>query len=393
MLIHTFDTSMLYKIKKSKMSGIYFHIPYCKQACHYCDFHFSTNRSTQTAVVEAMRIELKKRMDFLSNPVETIYFGGGTPSLLTDRELNLLLTDTKAIFDVLPQAEITLEVNPDDVTPEKLTTWKKSGINRLSIGVQTFHQLFLQAMNRAHDSRQAQKSIELAKLHGFENINIDLIYGMPDQTIDQLIADLNKIIDLAPTHVAAYCLTIEEKTVFGNYLKNGKLTPLPDDQAADFFMLVSQMLTQYGYDHYEISNFGLPGYYSRHNTAYWQNKPYLGIGAGAHSFDGKQTRHYNISHNQKYIQQILQDIFPCEVEILSPANQINEYIMTSLRTQWGCSTNYLQENYRYDILQKKEEIIKKYLLSNHLFIDNQYIKLTPKGRLLADLIASELFVG
>ncbi|MCS7004310.1 MAG: radical SAM family heme chaperone HemW [Cytophagales bacterium] len=374
------------------MSGIYFHIPYCKQACYYCDFHFSTNRNTQREMVRAMTTELEMRNDFLQQPVETIYFGGGTPSLLEIKQIAALLEKVYALFKVERQAEITLEANPDDVTKENLSGWKSLGINRLSIGIQTFQQKYLHYMNRVHDTSTAQKAVELAQSEGFHNINLDLIYGIPHQTLQELYDDLLKFVALRPQHISAYCLTIEEKTVFGNLFKKRKLTPLSDEETADFFVKVSQFLTQNGFEHYEVSNFCLPNYYSRHNASYWQSKPYLGIGPSAHSYDGNMHRYSNVSNNANYLQLIRQKILPFHIEKLSTANRINEYIMTSLRTKWGCNLKYLQHHFNYDLLAQKGKLITQKYLGKYLNIENHCIVLTLEGKLLANTIASELFL-
>ncbi|MEN7547744.1 radical SAM family heme chaperone HemW [Rapidithrix thailandica] len=374
------------------MSGIYIHIPFCKQACYYCDFHFSTNTSRQVEMVDAICQELTFRKDYLQSPVKTIYFGGGTPSLLTDNQLIKILSTVYQHYFVDISPEITLEANPDDLNRNKLLQLKKAGINRLSIGIQSFHEPHLKFMHRAHSSNEAETCVKQAQDCGFDNITIDLIYAIPGGTHQLWEKDLNKAIALHTQHISSYCLTIEEKTVFGNWNKKGQLKPKEDEYAARQFEIMVERLTHNGFEHYEVSNFALPGYYSQHNSNYWKQTPYLGIGPGAHSFN-LQSRQYNVSSNAQYLKALQEGTIPATKEILSKEDQINEYLLTSLRTQWGCNTNYLLEKLHWDLLTEKAAILNKYQKNGYLSISPQnIITLETKGKLIADQITADLFV-
>ncbi|MEL6607014.1 MAG: radical SAM family heme chaperone HemW [Bacteroidota bacterium] len=374
------------------MAGIYIHVPFCKQACHYCDFHFSTNTRLKKTMLEAMEKELELRKDYLAHaPIQSIYFGGGTPSLLEAPLLADLFQHISQHFVVQSGAEVTLEANPDDITLEKLKAWKSLGINRLSIGVQSFQAPVLRYLNRAHDSRQAVKSIELAQKAGFNDLSIDLIYAIPQSDDNRWEADLTMALKLAPTHMAAYCLTIEKNTVFGRWQERGKLKAVSDEMAARQFEVLVETMAAHGYEHYEVSNFCLPGHYAVHNSNYWKQSSYLGIGPGAHSYDGV-TRQFNVSNNPRYIDSLLQGTVPCTVERLSPQDHINEYIMTSLRTQWGCDLDRLKNEHGYDLEQAQSTYLQR-LLNQQLATRKGYrLLLTRQGKLLADQIATDLFV-
>lgn len=374
------------------MAGIYIHVPFCKQACHYCDFHFSTNTRLKEAMLEAMGKELQLRSDYLNHaPTQSIYFGGGTPSLLEPSLLADLLQHISQHFAVQPNVEVTLEANPDDITPEKLKAWKALGINRLSIGVQSFQDPVLRYLNRAHDSHQAVASVELAQKAGFDNLSIDLIYAIPEANDTMWKADLAIALGLGATHMAAYCLTIEKNTVFGRWQERGKLQAVPDEMAARQFETLVETMTAQGYEHYEVSNFCLPGHYAIHNSNYWKRGTYLGIGPGAHSYDGV-TRQFNVSNNPRYIDSLTQGTVPCTVETLSPQDHINEYIMTSLRTQWGCNLDRLKNEHSYDLEQAQSAYLQR-LLNRQLAIrEGHQLLLTRQGKLLADQIATDLFV-
>jgi len=373
------------------MSGIYFHIPFCKQACHYCDFHFSTNRSRQGEMVQAIAQELSLRKAFLQEAVKTIYFGGGTPSLLQQGELALLLAEVRRYFKVAADAEITLEANPDDLTEKKLQELKKAGINRLSIGIQSFHGPHLDYMNRAHNESEALVCVQKAQQVGFRAISIDLIYGIPAPDHGIWESDLSQALRLKVPHISAYCLTIEPRTAFGNWLQKGKIQDVDDAFAAKQFEMLVQALTEAGYEHYEVSNFALPGHYSRHNTAYWQRKPYLGIGPGAHSFNGaKRVR--NLPNNAKYLKALGQKQLLVEEEHLSHADRVNEWLMTSLRTQWGCDLASIKKALGYDLLKAQPKLIENGIRNGNLQLADGKLKLTPKGLLFADAIAADFFV-
>jgi oxygen-independent coproporphyrinogen-3 oxidase len=374
------------------MAGIYIHIPFCKQACHYCDFHFSTTTDSRRAMVKSIAHELKLQQHYIGEEVvETIYFGGGTPSLLSDHELQLLFETIHAYFYVAAQAEITLEANPDDLNLEKLKMLSGTGVNRLSIGIQSFNDSILKYLNRSHDSSAAFNSVMFAREAGFNNISIDLIYAIPGQDDIEWHNNIVKAIDAKPEHVSSYSLTIEPKTAFGNWYSKGKLMPVKDEVAASQLEFLIEELSAKNYEHYEVSNFALPGYYSRHNSSYWKGHKYLGIGPSAHSYNGI-TRHYNISNNALYIKSLDEDKLPYEQEILSKEDHINEYLLTTLRTSWGCNLDYLKTNFNYDVMQIHYDYIKD-LKDNELAkINDNLLVLTTKGKLLADKISSDLFV-
>ncbi|WPP53150.1 radical SAM family heme chaperone HemW [Catalinimonas niigatensis] len=373
------------------MAGIYIHIPFCKQACHYCDFHFSTNTERKAEMVEAIILELSIQKNYLEGKINTIYFGGGTPSLLSAEELSKLLDTIFKNFSVSENAEITLEANPDDLNAKKLQMLKSSGINRLSIGIQSFHEPHLKFLNRAHTASEASSCVQQAQDAGFDNISIDLIYAIPSE--DHMIweKDLEQAVSLHPQHISSYCLTIEDKTVFGNWLKKGRLKEIGENYSAEQFEMLLQTLQTYGYQQYEISNFCLPDYHSRHNSNYWCRDQYLGVGPGAHSYDGHH-RQYNISNNSLYLKSMEKKQIPFEKEVLSPQDQINEYIMTGLRTQWGCDLQKIAQEYHYDLWKENKIYLEGLLRDQKVILQDQHLILTNKGKLLADRIASDLFI-
>lgn len=374
------------------MAGIYLHIPFCKQACHYCDFHFSTQQDNKTELVQALCQELALQKNYLGNEaVETIYLGGGTPSLLSEKELGDLFHSIHKHFAVTEDAEITLEANPDDLSLENLQAFKKAGINRLSIGIQSFDNAILKFLNRAHSAKEATDCVNLARKVGFGNISIDLIYAIPSQSDDLWIKNIEQAIALSPEHVSAYSLTIEEKTVFGNWLKKGKLKIESDEAAAGQMEILMNLLGDAGYEHYEISNFCRPDYYSRHNSSYWKQKKYLGIGPSAHSYNGS-SRQFNIKNNSLYIQSLSQGKIPFEIETLSRANLINEYLLTTLRTSWGCDLNYLVTHFSFDLSVDRKKEIDQFQLLGLIEGKENVLVLTQKGKLLADKIAADFFV-
>ncbi|MDW7695368.1 radical SAM family heme chaperone HemW [Flammeovirgaceae bacterium SG7u.111] len=373
------------------MSGIYIHVPFCRKACHYCDFHFSTNFQLKEKMLQAMEKEMRWQTNYFSDTIQTIYFGGGTPSVLSAQELTQLLASIQQTFDVSPTAEITLEANPDDLSLEKLTELKSAGINRLSIGIQTFNDEYLVKMNRSHNAKQAVDCVKSAQATGFDNITIDLIYAITEDSWDIWKKDVETALKLNTQHVSAYSLTIEEKTVFGNWAKKGKLELVEDDFSADQFEYLIEELTKNGFDHYEVSNFGKPGFHSLHNTNYWKQVHYLGIGPGAHSFNGT-TRHFNIESNPKYIKAINSGHQAYELERLTKEQQINEFVMTSVRTMWGCDLETLQSKFGINLKEIKKEEIS--VLEKHQLIEKSkdYIKASKKGILQADYIAQTLFL-
>jgi oxygen-independent coproporphyrinogen III oxidase len=375
------------------MAGLYIHIPFCKQACYYCDFHFSTNQSQKTELVNHIAQELEIRKDYLlGEPLETIYLGGGTPSLLSFIELEILFNAIHKHYRVEDNPEITLEANPDDLTPEKLRELAAIGVNRLSIGIQSFDEQVLRFLNRAHTAQDALQCVANARAAGISNISIDLINSIPGQGDELLKKNLAMAIALKPEHISAYSLTVEEKTVFGRWASHGKLTAMEEDLSATQFELVMNSLQEHGYQHYEISNYCLPGFESKHNTSYWQQRKYLGVGPSAHSFDGK-SRQFNVSNNYAYMNALRAGKIPFERELLTPENKINEYIFTSLRTDRGCSLAYLVTQYDYDLMKMNASYIYQLTEKNLIRLFENKIVLTTAGKLLADKISSDLFVS
>jgi oxygen-independent coproporphyrinogen III oxidase len=375
------------------MAGIYLHVPFCSKACHYCDFHFSTILKNKSALIDAMEKEIELQKDFFGEAqvvIETIYFGGGTPSLLLEGELNKLLEKLHRNFSVIEDAEITLEANPDDLILEKIKSLKRSGINRLSIGIQSFRDQDLKLMNRSHNSEQAKQCVSMAQAHGFDNISIDLIYGIPELSNHDWEQNLKLAIDLNVNHISSYCLTVEEKTALDHFIKKGKIKPPDEDIAAEQFFLMMDFLEQQQFQHYEISNFSREGWYSRHNSSYWEGKPYLGLGPSAHSFNG-QERFWNISNNNTYIKKISQNILPRESETIDLNTAYNEYILTALRTQKGIGFLSIKtlfgETYYNHCLS---ELLK--ISNEKIIIQSDSAKLTREGKLFADGIAANLFV-
>ena len=372
------------------MSGVYLHIPFCKKACHYCDFHFSTSVQTKDTMIKSMVKEIDLRYNFTDSPIETIYFGGGTPSILSSYDINTLLNKILETFHVVNEPEITFEANPDDLTLEKLKELKKAGINRLSIGIQSFHDDDLLLMNRAHSSQQASKCIKLAQQEGFNNISIDLIYGLPGLSSDNWLTNIQNAIDLNVQHISAYCLTIEKKTVFYNWHESNKII-LPDDQQTlDQFVALTDLLVSNGFEHYEISNFGKRGYYSKHNSNYWLQEKYLGIGPSAHSFNG-QSRMWNVRNNNQYIKAIAEEKSFHEQETLTPRDQFNEYILTRLRTKWGINKAELKDRHQSYFLILEEQL-KKWLDQEMILENETFFILSPGGKFIADRIISDLFI-
>lgn len=373
------------------MASLYIHIPFCKQACNYCNFHFSTQTQYAAKMVNAICNEMHLRKHELNNqPLASIYIGGGTPTILSNDLLLLLFAGIYKNFEVNVDAEITIEANPDDVTIDKLKAIKQTPVNRFSMGVQSFFDEDLIWMNRAHKSHEAMDSIKLIQDFGFEKISIDLIYGGPTLSNQNWIKNLEKVDELNLHHVSAYCLTAEAKTALQHQINKGKLPALDEEKAAEQFELMIKYLGKYGFEQYEISNFARNKQYAIHNTSYWQNKSYLGVGPSAHSFNGEQ-RSWNIANNQQYMKQILQHILPNEVEVLTPENRINEYIMTGLRTIWGCNWQEITTRFGKDYAVLLDKKLIPYVAAQKIENNNERFKLTPQARILADGIASDLF--
>lgn len=372
------------------MAGIYIHIPFCKQACHYCDFHFSTSVKKKHELVQSLCRELELRKSELTETVETIYFGGGTPSLLTAEELDLLLECVDTNYSIIDSPEITLEANPDDLTPEKIRELSDSKVNRLSIGIQSFFEEDLKMMNRAHNVKEALECIKNA-IPQFKNISVDLIYGIPGMTRDRWLENIRTAISLGVPHLSCYALTIEPKTALDNFIKKGLMAPMDDALAQEHYTILIEETEKMGFINYEFSNFGKEGYQSQNNMAYWRGKSYLGIGPSAHSYDGT-VRSWNVNNNTKYIKSIEKNQLPLEREVLSEKDKYNEYIMTRLRTQWGVSLREVDDNfgrdYRKYLMTQAQRSIENELLS----LENNILTITKKGKFLCDGIAADLFL-
>ena len=372
------------------MAGIYIHIPFCKQACHYCDFHFSTSMKKKDDMVLALAKEIRMRKSEVSEMVETIYFGGGTPSVLTNSEIQLLIDVVYENFEVTENPEITLEANPDDLSEERIIALSQTPINRLSIGVQSFFEADLKLMNRAHNSAEAKKSLAIATQY-FDNISVDLIYGIPGLTNSMWLENIETALGFGIPHISSYALTVEPKTALYKLIQTGKIAEPKDDVAQEHFEILVKTLTSKGFVHYELSNFGKPNYFSKNNSSYWLGKKYLGIGPSAHSFDGK-SRSWNIANNSLYINSILEDRLPHEVEILTSQDLYNEYVMTGLRTIWGISLERIEKEFGTDYLTYLLKQADKFLVDGLLSIDENVLSTTAKGKFLADGIASNLFL-
>ena len=373
------------------MSGIYIHIPFCKQACHYCDFHFSTSMAKKDVMISALKRELVLRKEeFKDEVIETIYFGGGTPSVLETIEIIGLINTVYSNYQVAENPEITLEANPDDLSTKKLLELSDSPINRLSIGIQSFFEEDLLFMNRAHNANEAEQCIKEAIRH-FDNISIDLIYGIPGMSDERWEKNIEKALTFGISHISSYALTVEPKTALANFIKKGVVKPIDDEQAQRQFLVLYDVLTRAGFDCYEVSNFGKPGYYSKNNTAYWLGEKYMGIGPSAHSYDGER-RAWNINNNPKYLKAIEKGELPMETEVLTKNDKYNEYVMTGLRTSWGISLERIQkqfgEKYSTYLIQR----IEKYIEQQLLILSEDQLVATKKGKFLVDGIASDLFI-
>ena len=383
------------------MSGIYIHIPFCKQACHYCDFHFSTSMKKKDEIVLALAKEIRMRKkEFENETIETIYFGGGTPSILQISDLRFLIDEVYKNFTVAENPEITLEANPDDLSKERIIELSKSPINRLSIGIQSFFEDDLTMMNRAHNSAEAKKCLEEATKY-FDNISLDLIYGIPDSNQNGKQAkqmsnekwkqNIETAMSFGVPHISSYALTVEPKTTLHKLIQTGKIAKPKDEVAEEHFQILVEMLEKNGFIHYELSNFGKENYFSKNNSAYWLGKKYIGIGPSAHSYDGI-SRSWNISNNTIYLKSLEENKLPCETEILSKADRYNEYIMTGLRTIWGVSLDRIENEFGTTYLEYLTNQAQKFLDDNLLSIEENVLKATKKGKFLTDGMASDLFL-
>jgi oxygen-independent coproporphyrinogen-3 oxidase len=372
------------------MSGIYIHIPFCKQACHYCDFHFSTSMKKKEEMVLAIAKEIQMRKsEFENQEVETIYFGGGTPSVLSSEEINFLIAAVYSNYSVIENPEITLEANPDDLSSERIIELSKSKINRLSIGIQSFFEDDLQLMNRAHNSAEAKKCLEEATKY-FDNISLDLIYGIPAMSNEKWKQNIETALSFGIPHISSYALTVEPKTALNKLIQTGKIAAPKDEVAQEHFAILVETLEANDFIHYELSNFGKENYFSKNNSAYWLGKKYIGIGPSAHSYDGI-SRSWNVSNNSLYIKSIQENKLPNETEILSITDRYNEYVMTGLRTIWGVSLDRIETEFGIIYLEYLNKQSQKFLSDDLVFIENNILKPTAKGKFLTDGIASDLF--
>lgn len=375
------------------MAGIYIHIPFCRQACTYCNFHFSTLQHQNDEMAGCIAKEISFKNDYAKpeEKIETIYFGGGTPSILPSASIAYLLEKIYQHYSVEKNAEITLEANPDDIDAGSLQKWKNTGINRLSVGIQSFDEAELKWMNRAHTVAESLHCLDLIAEAGFKNYSVDLIYGSPLQSNEMLEQHLNIFFNRKIPHISCYALTVEPKTTLHHQINKQKTPGVnPDQQAEQFQLLLKQMLAN-GYEQYEISNFCLPGFRSRHNSSYWKTKPYYGFGPSAHSFNGRNKRRWNVANNALYMKAIQQETIPYEEEILTPVQQLNEYMMISLRTSEGICIEKIKNEFgaadAETVLQKS----KKYLEQGKMFMKNDCLVLTNEGKFFADGIAGEMF--
>ena len=373
------------------MSGIYIHIPFCKQACHYCDFHFSTNLKKKDEMVLALAKEIEMRKsEFQDEIVETIYFGGGTPSILQIADLKFLIDAVYKNYKVVENPEITVEANPDDLTENRIIELSNNKVNRLSIGIQSFFEDDLQLMNRAHNVEEAKKCLEIAT-HYFDNISIDLIYGVPEMSNEKWLQNIETALSFGVPHISSYALTVEPKTALHSFIQKG-IIPQPDDEVAqEHFQILVDTLSENGFIHYELSNFGKENYFSKNNSSYWLGKKYIGIGPSAHSYDGK-NRGWNVSNNSRYIKSIQENKLPIEIETLTKTDRYNEYIMTGLRTIWGVSLERIEQEFGKTYLDYLNQQASKFIEDHLLFVDDNILRTTKKGKFLSDGIASDLFL-
>jgi oxygen-independent coproporphyrinogen-3 oxidase len=372
------------------MAGIYIHIPFCKKACNYCNFHFSTQLKYIDQFTRAIIQEIEIQKNYLPDPIETLYFGGGTPSLMPMDDFHKIIDKLSSVFTLDSNIEFTIEANPDDIQPNQVKAWKKAGVNRLSIGIQSFQPAALQWMNRAHTTEQAHDGIKAAQGEGIENISIDLIYGTPHLTNDDLKADLEIINHYQIQHLSCYALTVEEKTALHTMIQNKKIDRVHPEQQAAHFEIITNYAEQIGMEHYEISNFSQPGFRSKHNSNYWKGVPYLGLGPSAHSYN-KTSRQWNVANNQLYFSMLEKNELPFEIEQLPLATKYNEYMMISLRCMEGFSLKHISQNYGPAFHTHTLKITQDFLAKNWLYKTSQGYTLTKSAKFFADGIASDFF--
>jgi oxygen-independent coproporphyrinogen-3 oxidase len=373
------------------MSGIYIHIPFCKQACHYCDFHFSTSLKKKDEMVLALAKEIVlRKSEFKDERVETIYFGGGTPSILEIADLRLLIDAVYKNYKVVENPEITVEANPDDLTEQRIVELSNNRVNRLSIGIQSFFEDDLKMMNRAHNSAEAKKCLEIATKY-FDNISIDLIYGVPKMSNEKWMQNIETALSFNVPHISSYALTVEPKTALSTFIQKG-IIPQPEDEVAQqHFHLLVEKMEENGFIHYELSNFAKEDYFSKNNSSYWLGKKYIGIGPSAHSYDGI-SRTWNVSNNTHYLKSIAENQVPSETETLTQTDRYNEYVMTGLRTVWGISLDRIEKEFGKTYLDYLNKQATKYIEDHLLFVDENILRTTKSGKFLSDGIASDLFL-
>jgi oxygen-independent coproporphyrinogen-3 oxidase len=379
------------------MSGIYIHIPFCKQACHYCDFHFSTSLKKKDEMVAALAKEIQLRSNSIihhpspiTESIETIYFGGGTPSILSIADLKFLIDEVYRNFKVVENPEITVEANPDDLNLETIRQLANLSVNRLSIGIQSFFEDDLKLMNRAHNAEEAKKCLEFAK-HYFDNISIDLIYGIPNMSSKKWVQNIETALSFGVPHISSYALTVEPKTALHSFIQKGIIAAPDDEVAHEHFQILVDKLSENGFIHYELSNFGKENFFSKNNTSYWLGKKYIGIGPSAHSYDGT-NRGWNVSNNSQYIKSIQENKVPIEFETLTKTDRYNEYVMTGLRTIWGVSLDQIEQKFGKTYLDYLNQQAAKFIDDHLLFLDENILRTTKKGKFLSDGIASDLFL-
>ena len=373
------------------MAGIYIHIPFCRKACHYCNFHFSTQTEQIDAFVKALVKEVELQKNYLTHAVETIYFGGGTPSLLADIHLDQILNALHKHFNIAPKHEFTLEANPDDISLDKTKAWAQVGVNRLSIGIQSFEQAALNWMNRAHTTAQSHSAIENAKAAGIHNISTDLIYGTPHLTDEALLKDMGILKDYEIPHISCYALTVEDKTALKHMIENNKIQNVDTEKQARHFEMVVDTLNALGFEHYEISNFAKPGHRSQHNSSYWKGLPYLGLGPSAHSYNG-HSRQWNMANNHLYIQSLEKDQLAFEIEQLDEVAKYNEFMMIRLRMLEGFSLQEINNVFGSAYTKHTQEILNGFLTAGKIERVNDHYRITKQARFLADGIASDFFI-
>jgi oxygen-independent coproporphyrinogen-3 oxidase len=373
------------------MSGIYIHIPFCKQACHYCDFHFSTSLKKKDEMVLTLAKEITlRKSEFNNEIVETIYFGGGTPSILEIKDLRFLIEEVYRNYTVAENPEITVEANPDDLTETRIIELSQNKINRLSIGIQSFFEDDLKLMNRAHNSAEAIKCLEISTQY-FDNISIDLIYGVPNMSNEKWLQNIETALSFNVPHISSYALTVEPKTALHTFIQKGIIPPPDDEVAQEHFHLLVDKLEENGFIHYELSNFGKTTYFSKNNSSYWLGKKYIGIGPSAHSYNGI-SRSWNISNNSLYLKSIAENILPSETETLTKTDRYNEYVMTGLRTIWGISLDRIEREFGKTYLDYLNKQSYNYIEDHFLFVDDTILRTTKIGKFLSDGIASDLFM-